>query len=108
MLAVIGEELGLFGTLLVIGLFSLIIWRAFTIAHHALQRKATHAAFLAYGLGLCLGIQAFLNIGINLGVLPTKGLTLPFLSFGSNSLILSLICIGLLLRLHRENQRCAS
>lgn len=104
MLAVIGEEFGLIGTLLVIGLFSLIVWRAFVIARQAQQNKQEHAAYMAYGLGLYLGIQSFLNIGVNLGALPTKGLTLPFLSFGGNSLIVCLIASGLLLRIHRENQ----
>ncbi len=105
MLAVIGEEFGLIGTLVVIGLFSLIIWRAFAIARQAQQANQDYAAYLAYGLGLYLGIQAYLNIGVNLGVLPTKGLTLPFLSFGGNSLIVCLIACGLLFRVHRENQQ---
>ncbi len=108
MLAVIGEELGLIGTLAVIGLFSLLLWRAFSIGQAAQARNAPHAAYLAYGLGLCLGTQAFLNIGVNLGVLPTKGLTLPFLSFGGNSLLVCLIISGILLRLHRDNTRCVS
>ncbi len=108
MLAVIGEELGLFGTLAVISLFCLLLWRAFVIGRAALARNARHAAYLAYGLGLCLGVQAFLNIGVNLGVLPTKGLTLPFLSFGGNSLIVCLVASGILLRLHRDNTVCAS
>ncbi|MEL6722887.1 MAG: putative lipid II flippase FtsW [Pseudomonadota bacterium] len=103
MLAVIGEELGLLGTLTIIGLFSLLLWRTFVIGRAAQARSALHAAYLAYGLGLCLGTQAFLNIGVNLGALPTKGLTLPFLSFGGNSLIVCLIASGILLRLHREN-----
>ena len=108
MLAVIGEEFGLIGTLLVIGLFSLIIWRAFAIARQAQRRDQLHSAYMAYGLGLCLGIQAYLNIGVNLGALPTKGLTLPFLSFGGNSLMLCVIASGLLMRLHRENQQGTS
>ena len=108
MLAVIGEELGLLGTLAVISLFSLLLWRTFVIGRAAQIRHERHAAYLAYGLGLCLGAQAFLNIGVNLGVLPTKGLTLPFLSFGGSSLIVCLIASGILLRLHRENTVCAS
>ncbi len=108
MLAVIGEELGLIGTLAVIVLFSLLLWRAFAIGQAAQARNAQHAAYLAYGLGLCLGVQAFLNIGVNLGVLPTKGLTLPFLSFGGNSLLVCLVASAILLRLHRDNTVCAS
>jgi len=102
-MAVIGEEFGLVGTLLVIALFSIIIWRAFAIGVQAEKRNARFAAYVAYGLGLWLGMQAFLNIGVNMGLLPTKGLTLPFLSYGSNSLIVCSIAIGMLLRINREN-----
>jgi len=102
-MAVIGEEFGLVGTLLVIALFSTLIWRAYAIGLKAEQRNARFAAFVAYGLGLWIGLQAFLNIGVNMGLLPTKGLTLPFISYGSNSLIVCCIAIGMLLRIHREN-----
>jgi cell division protein FtsW len=102
-MAVIGEEFGLLGSLMVIALFSIIIWRAFRIGAHAEKRQARYAAYVAYGLGFWLGIQAFLNIGVNMGLLPTKGLTLPFISFGSNSLIVCLIAVAMLLRVSVEN-----
>lgn len=102
-MAVIGEEFGLLGTLLVILLFSLIIWRAFSIGVAAERRDARYAAYVAYGLGLWIGMQAFINIAVNMGLLPTKGLTLPFVSYGSNSLIVSCLGVGMLARIHREN-----
>jgi cell division protein FtsW len=102
-MAVIGEEFGLLGTLTVIALFSVLVWRAFSIgaAAEALQRR--FAAYVSYGIGLWLGMQAFINIGVNVGMLPTKGLTLPFISYGSNSMIIACLAIGVLLRIHWEN-----
>lgn len=102
-MAVIGEEFGLLGTLLVIGLFGMVIWRAFAIGSNAERRDARFSAYVAYGLGLWIGMQAFINIGVNMGVLPTKGLTLPFISYGSNNLIVCCLAVGMLLRIHREN-----
>jgi len=102
-MAVIGEEFGLLGTLMVILLFSLIIWRAFSIGAAAERRDARYAAYVAYGLGLWIGMQSFINIAVNMGLLPTKGLTLPFISYGSNSLIVSCLAVGMLARIHREN-----
>lgn len=103
-MAVIGEEFGLLGTLLVIGMFALIVWRSFAIGTRAEVRGDRFSAYVCYGLGLWLGMQAFINIGVNVGLLPTKGLTLPFLSYGSNSLIVCCIAIGMLLRVRYENR----
>lgn len=103
LMAVIGEEFGLLGTLLVIALFSLLTWRAFALGALAEARADRFAAYVAYGIGLWLGLQAFVNVGVNVGLLPTKGLTLPFMSYGSNSLIVSILAIGLLQRIHHEN-----
>jgi cell division protein FtsW len=103
-MAVIGEEFGLLGTLLVICMFGLIVWRSYAIGVRAEARGDRYAAHVAYGLGLWLGMQAFINIGVNVGLLPTKGLTLPFLSYGSNSLIVCCIAVGMLLRVRYENQ----
>jgi cell division protein FtsW len=103
-MAVIGEEFGLMGTLAVIGLFGLLVWRAFSIGAAAQQREARFAAYVAYGVGLWLGLQAFINLGVNVGLLPTKGLTLPFISYGSNSLMVACAAVGLLLRIQRENR----
>jgi cell division protein FtsW len=103
-MAVIGEEFGLLGTLLVICMFGIIVWRSYAIGARAEVRGDRYAAYVAYGLGLWLGMQAFVNIGVNVGLLPTKGLTLPFLSYGSNSLIVCCIAIGMLSRVRYENQ----
>lgn len=103
--AVVGEELGFAGMAGVIVLFALVIWRAFAIAGRALARGQCFNAWLAYGLGLSLGLQAWINIGVNLGALPTKGLALPFLSYGGNNLVASCIAVGLLVRVDREARR---
>lgn len=101
--AVIGEEFGLLGTLLVIFLFAFIVWRAFAIGAKAERRGEQFPAYVAFGCGLWLGLQAFINLGVNLGMLPTKGLTLPLMSYGGNSIIVSCIVIAMLLRIHHEN-----
>jgi cell division protein FtsW len=104
-IAVVGEELGLAGVLLVLAAFTFIVWRAFRIGFRA--RAAGHAfeAYLAQGFGMGLGLQVLINIGVNVGLLPTKGLTLPFMSYGSNSLIVAGMFIGLLLRIDMELRR---
>jgi cell division protein FtsW len=103
--AIIAEELGLAGTLVVIALFSFLIWRAFHIGGRALRNGHAFAAYLAYGVGLLIGLQAYINIGVNMGVLPTKGLTLPLISYGSNSVMMVCFCIGLLLRVAYEGKQ---
>lgn len=107
-MAVIGEEFGLLGTLLVICMFGIIVWRSYAIGARAEARGDRYAAYVAYGLGLWLGMQAFINVGVNVGLLPTKGLTLPFLSYGSNSLIVCCIAVGMLSRVCYENQSAGS
>jgi cell division protein FtsW len=97
--SVIGEELGLVGMLVVIAAFVFITWRAFRLAARAETQGQPFAAYLAQGIGLWLGLQAFVNIGVNVGMLPTKGLTLPLLSYGSNSLIAASMGIAILLRI---------
>ncbi len=101
-MAVIGEEFGLLGTLAVILLFAVVVWRAFAVGAKAEDAGNGYAAHVAWGIGLWLGLQAFVNIGVNVGLLPTKGLTLPFVSYGSNSLIVSCVAVGVLLRIHWE------
>lgn len=101
--AVLAEELGLLGTLLVIALFAILVWRAFVIGQVALQGGNRFAAYLAFGLGLWMGLQAFINLGVNMGVLPTKGLTLPLMSYGGSSILVSCIACALLLRVSHEN-----
>lgn len=100
--AIMAEELGFMSTLFVIGLFVLIVWRSFRIGQLAEQQEKVFSAFLAYGIGLWLGIQAFVNIGVNMGVLPTKGLTLPLMSYGGSSIVVTCAAIAILLRIYFE------
>ena len=100
--AVYAEEFGLFGSLLLIALFLALLWRVFKLAMRAADAERFFEAYIAIGLGTWLGIQAFINIGVNMGLLPTKGLTLPLISYGRSSLIITMICISLLLRIHHE------
>jgi cell division protein FtsW len=100
--AVLAEELGLAGMVFVIGLLAFVVWRAFSIACRAERRGWLYSAHLAQGLGLIVGLQAFINIGVNLGVLPTKGLTLPLMSYGGSSMVASCLAVGLLLRIDHE------
>jgi cell division protein FtsW len=100
--AVLAEELGLVGVVLTLALFVALIWRSFHIARLAQNAGLDFAAYLAAGFGLWLGLQAFINIGVNMGVLPTKGLTLPLMSYGRSSLIVTLAWIGMLLRVYHE------
>ena len=100
--AVVGEEMGFVGMAAVIGLFAVLVFRAFVIAGRALERGQTFNAHLAYGLGVSLGIQAWINIGVNIGALPTKGLALPFMSYGGNNLVASCLALGLLVRIDRD------
>ena len=100
--AVLAEELGLFGVVLTLALFFGLIWRSFHISRLAANAGLKFPAYLAAGFGLWIGIQAFINIGVNMGVLPTKGLTLPLMSYGRSSLIVALAWTGLLLRVYHE------
>ncbi|MCL4140630.1 UNVERIFIED_CONTAM: hypothetical protein GTU68_000477 [Idotea baltica] len=103
-LAVIGEELGLIGIIVVIALFAALLHRALVIARTAELVGKVYAARLAQGVGLLLVFQALVNIGVNLGVLPTKGLTLPFISYGGSSMLVSCAAIGLLFAVDRQNR----
>lgn len=104
-LAVIGEELGLVGVLAVIVLFYWLIKRAFEIGRQAVALERTFAGLVAQGVGLWLGVQAFINMGVATGLLPTKGLTLPLVSYGGSALLSTLVAIALLLRVDFENRR---
>lgn len=101
-LAVLAEELGLVGVLLVIALFAVLILRSFVIARRAEQAGHVFAARLAQGIGLLFAVQSLINMGVNMGMLPTKGLTLPFMSYGGSSMLASCIAVGLLLMVERE------
>ena len=100
--AVFAEEFGLFGSLVLVGLFLALLWRIYKLGMRAHEAERFFEAYFAIGLGTWLGLQAFINIGVNMGLLPTKGLTLPLISYGRSSLIITMICIGLLLRIHHE------
>lgn len=100
--AVLAEELGLVGAMAILMLFALLVWRILALGRQALLHGNPFAGYLAYGIGLWFGFQATINIGVNMGVLPTKGLTLPFMSYGGCSLIVGLLAVGLLLRVEFE------
>lgn len=102
--AVIGEELGFVGVTLLILAFAFVVWRAFEIGRQAMAMERLFNGMLALGVGLWLGIQTFINIGVCLGLLPTKGLTLPLVSYGGSGIVMNLIAIALLLRVDHESR----
>ncbi|HET8942374.1 MAG TPA: putative lipid II flippase FtsW [Rudaea sp.] len=103
--AVIAEELGFVGILVVLCLFALLVGRAFMLGMQAIERGLRFAGFCAFGIGLWLGLQTLVSIGVNLGVLPTKGLTLPLISSGGSSVLMTCAAIGMLLRISFEVTR---
>ncbi|HEY2816557.1 MAG TPA: putative lipid II flippase FtsW [Casimicrobiaceae bacterium] len=105
LLAVIAEELGFTGVIAVIALFVWILYRAYAIGRQAMRLERSFAALVAWGLGVWIGVQTFINMGVNMGVLPTKGLTLPFLSFGGSGIVANCIALAILLRIDYENRR---
>ncbi len=107
LMAVIAEELGLAGVICVIALFAMVVIRAFQIGRHAAFLERNYSALVAQGIGVWIGVQATINIGVNMGVLPTKGLTLPFLSFGGSGVVVNCIAAAVLLRVDYENRRLA-
>jgi cell division protein FtsW len=100
--AVLAEELGLLGVVLTIGLFVMLMWRSLRISRMAAEAGLAFQAYCAASFGLWLGLQTFVNIGVNLGLLPTKGLTLPLMSFGGSSVLVTLGWLGLVMRIHHE------
>lgn len=102
--AILAEEFGVFGSLVVVALFIAIVLRAVRISLAASQRNNLFSALMAFGLAILLGIQSFINMGVNVGLLPTKGLTLPLVSYGGSSLMVSCMCIAILLRIDLENR----
>jgi len=103
--AVMSEELGLIAGIFVIALFAFVVFRALYIGLRAEKHDQPFGGYLAYGIALWIGLQAFINIGVNMGVLPTKGLTLPFMSYGGSSIIIMYIAVGLLLRVNFETRQ---
>ncbi len=104
-LAVIGEELGLAGIVLVLGLFGLLVWRGLVMGLKGVELGQRFAGYVAYGISMMIGLQALVSIGVNLGVLPTKGLTLPLISSGGSSVLLTCAMLGVLLRATYEINR---
>jgi len=100
--AVLAEELGLVGVLLVLALYGILVWRGLALARRAALAGAAFGAHLALGVTVWVGLQAFVNAGVTLGLLPTKGLTLPLVSAGGSSLVVVCFALGLLARLRRE------
>jgi cell division protein FtsW len=100
--AVFAEEFGFFGALVLISLFLALLWRVFMLGIRAAKVERLFEAYVAIGIGTWLGLQAFINVGVNMGLLPTKGLPLPLISYGRSSLIITMVSIGLLLRIHHE------
>ncbi len=100
--AILAEELGLIGVHIVILLFALLVWRIIRIAMAAKHEGHLFGAYLAYGIGLWVAIQTIINLGVNMGILPTKGLTLPLISAGGSSLLVMCTALGLVLRVHQE------
>ena len=105
LLAVIGEELGLTGVLIAIGLFFWFTRRGFEIGRQAIALERSFAGLVAQGIAIWIGAQGFFNMGVNLGLLPTKGLTLPFMSYGGSGILVNMIAMAVLLRVDHENRR---
>ena len=100
--AVLSEEFGFVGVCFVILMFTLLFFRIFKIGLQAEKSGNRFAAYLAYGIGVWLALQAIINMGVNMGLMPTKGLTLPLMSYGGSSLVVCCMAIGLVLRIHCE------
>jgi cell division protein FtsW len=104
LLAVIGEELGFIGVLAVVAAFFWLTRRVFMIGRQAVALDRVFAGLLAQGIGIWIGVQAFINMGVNLGVLPTKGLTLPLMSYGGSAILMNLVSLAIVLRIDSENR----
>jgi cell division protein FtsW len=104
LLAVIGEEFGLVGVVTLIGVFMWMTRRIMFIGRQAIAMDRVFAGLVAQGVGIWIGFQAFINMGVNLGALPTKGLTLPLMSYGGSAILLNLIALAVVLRVDYENR----
>jgi cell division protein FtsW len=104
LLAVIAEELGFAGVAVVITLFLFLVHRAFAVGRQAASLERYYAALVAQGIGVWLAVQAFINMGVNMGLLPTKGLTLPLLSFGGTGIVVTCMALAILMRIDWENR----
>ncbi len=104
-LAVLGEEFGFLGVTIVICLFAYLVLRMFGIAKESIQNKKHFAALIAQGIGLWFGLQGIINMGVNVGLFPTKGLTLPLLSYGGSSILMNIIALSIVLKIDHENRK---
>lgn len=100
--AIWAEETGILGAVVLVALFALVFIRAMKLGKRAIDQQYYFAAFIAYGMAMLIGFQAFINLGVNMGLLPTKGLTLPFVSYGGSSLLACAIAMAMILRVHHE------
>lgn len=107
LLAVVAEELGFFGVAIVVMMFAWLVLRAFGIGKEAASHERHFSALLAQGIGIWIGVQSIINMGVNMGLLPTKGLTLPLLSFGGSGIVANCLALAVLLRIDWENRRLA-
>ena len=105
LLSVIAEELGFIGVIVTIGAFAWLSWRAISIGNQAARLERYFSALVAQGMGLWIAVQTMINMGVNMGLLPTKGLTLPLLSYGGTGLVANCAALGLLLRVDYENRQ---
>jgi cell division protein FtsW len=105
LLAVIAEELGFIGVITVLAMFVFLIMRAFSIGRDAATLERYYSSLVAQGIGVWIAVQSVINMGVNMGILPTKGLTLPFLSFGGSGIVANCIAVAILLRIDFENRQ---
>ena len=104
LMAVLGEEFGLVGVIVLIGLFLWLTRRIMSIGRQAIALDRVFSGLVAQGIGVWMGFQAFINMGVNLGALPTKGLTLPLMSYGGSAILMNLVALAIVLRVDYENR----
>jgi len=104
LLAILGEEFGLFGVAIVIGLFSYLVLKIFGIAKESIQNKKHFSALMAQGIAIWFAVQGLINIGVNLGAIPTKGITLPFMSYGGTGILVNMVALAIILRIDHDNR----
>ncbi|MDR3352594.1 MAG: putative lipid II flippase FtsW [Zoogloeaceae bacterium] len=105
LLAIIAEELGFAGVIVVVALFAILVQRAFAVGRQCVPLDRPYPALIAMGIGIWFGVQGFISMGVNMGILPTKGLTLPFMSYGGSSLLATCLAFAVLLRVDWENRQ---